>query len=285
MRFVLAKCWQRVRDRKQNIMIQSSSSEPSRARARVALVSVRAALSAAGIVGQASYPSRVPIEAMTIRQALASCEQAAGELLLEAQGQTDITLAGACVRKLVARMAADGRPVSDTTQADAVAAGCLALVQWRQHGEIGERLAARVAWRAVVDEVSADCLGDSVPVHTVADDWLWANRAQGDESRPERAARLKVERLARTRHARLLRRLANLPPGRGKRKEAVERVGRAAVFLLQGERLDTAAAMAGFKARADGHGKSKNHGDALIQAVKRIGLIGEGFAIRRARRN
>lgn len=227
--------------------------------------------------------SRVPIEAMTIPQALASSEQAAGPLLLEAQGLTDVALALACVRKLVARMAADGRPVSDTTQADSVGAACLALTQWRQRDDIGERLAARVAWRAVVDEVSDDCLGDSVPVHTVADDWLWFHRAQRDESRPERAARFKVERLAKTRHARLLRRLANLPPGRGKRKEAIERVGRAAVFLLQGERLDTAAAMAGFKAKTDR--KTGGAGDRLVEAVKRIGLIGGGFAIRRASRH
>ncbi len=261
-------------------MIQNCEDEPMRARARVALVSVGDALSAAGIAAPGGYVPRVPVEAMTIKQALATGESATGPLLLEAQGQLDIALARACVRKLVARMAADGRPVSDTTQADAVAAGCLALVQWRANGGAGERLAARVAWRAVVDEISADCLGDAVPVHTVADDWLWHNRAQGDESRQERAARLKVERLAKTRHVRLLRRLANLPPGRGKRKEAIERVGRAAVFLLQGERLDTAAAMAGF----NGSSKSKP-GDRLIEAVKRIGLIGADFAIRRARRH
>lgn len=227
--------------------------------------------------------ARVPVEAMTIKQALASIEPAAGPILLEAQGQADIALAGACVRRLVARMAADGRFVSDTTKTDAVGAACLALTQWRWTGGEGERLAARVAWRAVVDEVSDDCLGDSVPVHTVADDWLWFNRAQGDELRPERAARLLVERLAKTRHARLLRRLANLPPGRGKRKEAIERVGRAAVFLLQGERLDTAATMAGFKAKTDR--KIGGAGDRLVEAVKRIGLIGDGFAIRRVRRN
>jgi hypothetical protein len=222
---------------------------------------------------------RVPIEAMTVQQALASCEQATGPLLLEAQGQTDIVLACACMRKLVARMVADGRPVSDTTKDDAVAAACLALTQWRWNGGEGERLAARVAWRAVVDEVTADCFGDSVPVHTVADDWLWFNRAQGDESRQERAARFKVERLARTRHARLLRRLGNLPPGRGKRKEAIERVGRAAVFLLHGERLDTAAALAGFKASG-----ATRAGDRLVRSVARLGLIGDGFAIRRAHR-
>jgi len=267
-----------------NQILQSSLSPADGARARAAFVSVSDALTAAGVTFTATSKLRAPVEAMTVRQALASGEAAAGPLLLEAQGQCDIVLARACVRKLVARMAADGRPVSDTTQADAVAAACLALTQWRCKGDIGERLAARVAWRAVVDEVSDDCLGDSIPVHTVADDWLWFNRAQGDESRLERVARFKVERLAKTRHARLLRRLANLPPGRGKRQEAIERVGRAAVFLLQGERLDTAAKMAGFKARADGHGSTKNHGDALIQAVKRIGLIGERFAIRRAHR-
>jgi hypothetical protein len=216
---------------------------------------------------------------MTVRQALASFEQPVGQLLREAQGQCDLALARACVRRLVSRMAADGRPVSDTTQADAVGAACLALAQWRCAGPITERLAARVAWRAAVDEVSNDSLGESVPLHTLAEDWLWFNRAQRDESRQERAARLQVERLAGTRHAGLLRRLANLPPGRGKRKEAIERVGRAAVFLLQGERLDAAAGMAGFK----GSSKSKP-GDRLIEAVKRIGLIQDGFAIRRAHR-
>lgn len=263
-----------------NPNIQSLEKEPPGARGAGELVSVEAALTAAGIPQAIILAPRVSVEAMTIKQALAGGETAGGPLLLEAQGQMDITLARACVRRLVARMAADGRPVSDTTQQDAVAAGCLALTEWRQRGDIGERLAARVAWRAVVDEISADCLGDGVPIHTVADDWLWFNRAQGDESRLERAARLLVERLAKTRHARLLRRLANLPPGRGKRKEAIERVGRAAVFLLQGERLDTAAAMAGFK----GSSKSKP-GDRLIEAVKRIGLIGVGFAIRRASRH
>lgn len=263
-------------DRRSNQISPSSLDEPLRAGAREALVSVNDALLAAGIIPTVSQAPRIPVEAMTIRQALASGEQAAGPLLFEAQGQFDVALANACVRKLVRRMAADGRAVSDPTKADAVGSACLALTAWRWNGGEGERLAARVAWRAVVEEVSADCLGDSVSLHTLADDWLWFNRAQRDESRPERAARLKVERLARTRHARLLRRLANLPPGRGKRKEAIERVGRAAVFLLQGERLDTAAGLAGFR----GSSKSKP-GDRLIEAVKRIGLIGDRFGIRR----
>jgi len=106
-------------------------------RARVALVSVSTALTTAGITAPVGYVSRVPVEAMTVSQALASSESAAGPLLFEVQGVLDIALARACVRRLVARMAADGRPVSDTTQADAVAAGCLALTQWRQRGDMG----------------------------------------------------------------------------------------------------------------------------------------------------
>jgi hypothetical protein len=232
---------QTVSDRS-DCLLQNDSKEPSWARAQVVpMVSVGEAMRSAHVIAPLVYVSRVPIEAMNVAQALASSEQAAGPLLLEAQGQSDINLARACVRKLVARMAADGRPVSDTTKEDAIGAACLALTQWRQRGEIGERLAARVAWRAVVDEISDDTFGDSIPVHTISDDWLWFNRAQGDESRIERAARLKVERMARTRYSRLLRRMNNLPPGRGKRKEAIERVKRAAMFLLQGERLDMAA--------------------------------------------
>src|SRR5688572_26271770 len=94
--------------------IQSSSSEPRGARARVGFVSMSAALTAAGIVAPVVLKPRVPADAMPIALALASSEQATGPLLLEAQGQSDLKLARACVRKLVARMAADGRPVSDT---------------------------------------------------------------------------------------------------------------------------------------------------------------------------
>src|SRR6187455_3469296 len=93
-----------------NTNIHSLENEPPGARGAGELVSVGAALTAAGITQATTIAPRVPVEAMTIKQALASSEPAAGPLLLEAQGQMDITLARACVRKLVARMAADGRP-------------------------------------------------------------------------------------------------------------------------------------------------------------------------------
>ena len=222
-----------------------------------------------------------------MRELLASGEAPAGDLLLECQGQTDLRLAANCVHRLAARMAGAGRMVTEDERMEATAAAACALTVWRSTGagcdDAPEALAARVAWRAVVRELSRDWLGESVPLCTVADDWLWFNRAQGDESRTERAARLIVERLAKTRHTRLLRRMANLPPGRGKRKEAIERVGRAAVFLLQGERLDTAAAMAGFKPKSDR--RNGGAGDRLVEAVKRIKLIGDSFAIRRVHRH
>ena len=174
--------------------------------------------------------------------------------------------------------------VTEDERKEATAEAACALTRWRATGagcdDAPEALAARVAWRAVVRELSRDWLGESIPLCTVSDDWLWFNRAQGDESRTERAARLIVERLAKTRHTRLLRRMANLPPGRGKRKEAIERVGRAAVFLLQGERLDTAAAMAGFRPSG-----ATRAGDRLVRSVVRLGLIGEGFALRRVHRH
>jgi hypothetical protein len=139
-----------------------------------------------------------------------------------------------------------------------------------------ETLAARVAWRAAVRELSRDWLGESIPLCTVSDDWLWFNREQRDESRTERAARLRVERLAASRQLRLLRRLDNLPLGRGKRGAVIDKLRAAAVALLSGLRLDEAATLAGFKASG-----RTNAGARLLHACKRLGLIGDGFAVRR----
>lgn len=195
-------------------------------------------------------------------------------------GARDIELAKRCAAKLARRIRADGREISQASVDDATGAGVLALVQWRLGAGAGENSAARVAWRAVVDDMSRDTIGTStVCVHTVDEDWLWFNRSQGDESREERAARFKVERMAARRIQRLAYRVAQLPAGRGKRKEVIERVQRAATFLVQGETLDEAAKLAGFNASGDSRA-----GDRLIQAVKRLGLIGDGFAIRRASR-
>ena len=128
-------------------------------------------------------PVALGVEARSISNALASCERPAGALLLECQGQFDIGLAWRCARKLAARMAGDGRVTNEVTTADAAAAACLALTVWRSTGRGAdgqvESLAARVAWRAVVLDISADTLGDSVALHSVSDDWLFAQASRG----------------------------------------------------------------------------------------------------------
>jgi hypothetical protein len=142
-----------------------------------------------------------------------------------------------------------------------------------------EILAARGAWRAVLRELSRDWLGESVSLSSVSDDWLWQNAEQADNSRAELAACLKVERAALGRKALLLRRLDNIPDGRGRRAETICKLQCAATSLLDGSSLDDAATTAGFKA----HGRNK--ADHLLMACKRLGIIAplqtrEGFTVR-----
>lgn len=267
---------------------ENFSNHTNRARGTgTGLVSVFDALAGAGIKVSAPSSRRIALgsEAMTIAQALASVEQPCGTLLLECQGVRDLALAQSCVSKLAKRMQADGREVNDDTRADAIAASAYALTVWRHTGTgpdgQPETLAGRVAWRAAVKEISRDTFGDSIQIHTVSDDWLWWNAAQGSESRAERAARFWVERAAKLRQKSLIRRLASMPAGRGKRAETIERIGNAAAMLLTGETLDNAAAMAGFK----GNDKSRvKPGDRFKHACKRIGLAVGQFDARTSTR-
>jgi len=244
------------------------------------LESLGDALTAAGMADTGTPKAGAGVASMTVRELLASGETPAGGLLLECQGQFDLTLAGNCVARLAARMAGSGRVVTDDERKEAIAAAACALTVWRATGAgcdgEPETLAARVAWRASVRELSRDWLGESIPLCTVSDDWLWFNREQRDESRTERAARLRVERLAASRQLRLLRRLDNLPAGRGQRAAVIDKLRAAAVALLAGLRLDEAATLAGFKASG-----RTGAGARLLHACKRLGLIGDGFAVRR----
>ena len=146
-------------------------------------------------------PRAAGVEAMTIAQALSSCERAAGPLLRECQGQADLALSDSCARKLAGRMRGAGATVSAADVEDATGAGCLALQVWRTTGagaDGAERLAARVAWRGAVVCMSSDRFGESsVSFETVTDGDLWAAAEFTSESRAERAARLRVERAAR----------------------------------------------------------------------------------------
>ena len=258
-----------------------------RARARAGLASLGDALTAAGVCASgepmAERARALGVDMMPVRDALASGEQPSGGLLLEAQGQMDLAIADACARKLAARMRVNGKHVNEDTIRDATGAGALALTQWRTTGAgvDGERetLAARVAWRAVVVEISRDTLGESIPLQAVSEDWLWHNAEQHDESRAERAARFKVERQATTRQLRLFRRLANLPCPNSKRVQVIEKVGNAASLLLTGMTLEEAASAAGFKARRSGAGRGQHSaGDAFCQALRRLGFQIRGHA-------
>jgi hypothetical protein len=243
------------------------------------LESIGDALASAGVCDSAAPMARQihvgDVDTMPIRDALASAAQPAGGLLLEAQGQHDLALSRNCADKLAGRMRASGAEVNQDIIADATGAGALALTQWRATGAgvdgEPETLAARVAWRAVVRAMSADRFGDSLSINTVSDDWLWHNAEQRDESREERAARFKVERMAATRQLRLCRRLASLPSGRGNRAAVIERVNVAAQLMLGGARLDEAAAAAGFNARGEGRARH-SAGDAFCTALRRLGF-------------
>jgi hypothetical protein len=217
------------------------------------------------------------IEARGIGSALASVEQPPGELLLECQGQFDLALATRCARKLAGRMAADGHEVNEVSIEDAIGAGVVALAVWRSTGRGGadgepETLPARVAWRGVVRSLSSDTLGESVALHSVGDDWLFA-QALPQESRVERLVRWSIERRALGRSALLVRRVEALKAkgGRGRRAQVVERVGQAAALLLAGDNLEVAAGRAGFK--------SSGHTSAVHRLARSLRALGVGVGV------
>jgi len=251
------------------------------------------------------------LAARSVGAALASCEAAAGPLLRECQGQADLALVRRCAFKLAGRMELDGRrfvrPLGDDPNIrDAIGAGLRALVVWRAGAGVardadggervefaalpavgqadaawqrdGERVeyltaAARVAWRAVVESISADTCGESVPLSSIGEDWL-ASVAMPGESRAERLARLKVERMAAGRAALLVRRVEAIKASGGRVRRSADKIGHAAALLLAGEPLDAAAAAAGFKASAKrgGRGGGTSAGDRLCQALRRCGV-------------
>jgi hypothetical protein len=212
----------------------------------------------------------------------------------ELQGQFDLARCWSQVERLAAAMRRDGRECSDTTKADAASAGALALARWRAIGARHPQARLRgtvgaVAWRAVVREVASDQLGDAVTLaNMTAEDWhgsaLPLPQLRGDDSRGDRASRLLFERARAKRVGLLQRRLASLTAaaGRGangaRRREAVERVGRAVLLLLHGDNLDCAAVAAGFTASQGTHGTVRA-GDRLLQAARRLGL-GVQFTVR-----
>jgi hypothetical protein len=204
-------------------------------------------------------------------------ELAAGPLFSAIQGQCDLERARACAAKLARSMRVSGRHVSEATIDDGTGAGVLAVLQWRNGEDMpgADQGAAGVCWRAVVASMSADGLGDTVPLFDMTADGLAGSSLPlpgQHEDRQDKATRLVYERTRAKRPALLARRIEHLKAtrgGRGKRAEAWDKLHRAAVGLLAGQCADEAASAAGF---TGGNGTHATPGDRLRQAARRLGF-------------
>ena len=126
---------------------------------------------------------------------------------------------------------------------------------------------ARIAWRAIVDSVSADALGDSLQIAAFRRDYYefisGARDWRGLEPEQRRARRLatidfKTEQLA---------------AGRGRRAALAAKVKHAAVLMLNGTQCDAACMAAGFKpAQAQGASGSRSSSNTMAAALRRAGL-------------
>src|ERR1043166_6013539 len=107
--------------------------------------------------------SEESLDFVSIGAALQSRFIPAGPLLHECQGQQTLATAKRQAARLAGGMSKAGRGMSDTSQADAVGAGAAAVVAWRNGAELdgGERGAAGVSWRAVVQSVAFDWFGEA----------------------------------------------------------------------------------------------------------------------------
>jgi hypothetical protein len=221
------------------------------------------------------------IDCIPVDVAVRGQSQPGGPLLLEVQGQSDMSIAERQAGSLGQQMKLKGL-CSDTTIADGVSAGLVALTQWHNGQDVdgGTGSAESVSWRAVQTSMGADTFGDTVTLSEFTPDSLASSMLPlpqliGDDSREDRAARLLFERARVKRPALLHRRLAAIKAqgGRGKRGELVERVGRACLLMLQGESFERAAELAGFKGAKGGAGRGNiRAGDRLARAVRRLGI-------------
>lgn len=211
------------------------------------------------------------LEPGSMAEELASRAQPVGPLLSEIQGQHDLRLAQSCARRLKSKIEGCGGTVNTDTEHDAAGAGVLALAQWRDGAGTGT--AARLCWRAVERSISADTLGSSVEITSVGEDWLAAQIEPlaatlcGLDTRDDIARRWRAERA----RGRLASRVAGWVTARSgqsaRRRELVDRIGRAMVLLLQGSSLDDAAEAVGFAGVVS---QRKTAGDRLTRAVRAV---------------
>jgi hypothetical protein len=129
------------------------------------------------------------------------------------------------------------------------------------------RTAARVAWRAVVDSVARDTLGETPAQAAMARDWVeWSSGARDWRGlTPAQRARRRLASVEAMRD--------KLASGRGRRAELADKVKHSALLMLNGTSADDAAAAAGFKANPGG-GRSGRTSSSLrlAAALRRAGL-------------
>lgn len=213
------------------------------------------------------------VDSLPVGVALGASVLAAGPLLAEVQGQRVLSMAHGMADKLARQMRRDGRHVSEATIEDGASSGAAAVVVLlNQVGPTVQPVDVRsVCWRAVVDSMSSDNLGESVTLGDMSPDDLAGSALPLPgwyEDRTDRASRLAFERARGRRGGLLARRVEVIKSkgGRGRRADLVDKVHRAAVLLLHGHTLDDAAEQAGFKSSG-----RTSAGDRLAQAVRRLG--------------
>lgn len=216
------------------------------------------------------------VDRLPVAVALRSRGWAAGPLLSEVQGADDLAMARGMAARLAATMRRKGLAPSEATQEDGAGAGVLAVARWRA-GEDGDGGAAGVCWRAVVREMSADLLGDSLSLSDITPEGLFGSALPlpgVHETREDRAARLLFERTRAARPGRLAVRMdwfRAVAGVKGKRRALLDRIQAAAGALLQGVPVDDAAQGAGFRPSGKGRGAVRA-GDQFARAVRRLGV-------------
>ena len=185
---------------------------------------------------------RESIGQVPVTDALQGQWQPGAALLLEVQGQADLTMAERQAAKLGRKMAAKGL-VSDSTIQDGVSDGVFALTAWRNQITVqsgAEAAPGLVCWQAVQQSMSRDTYGDTVPLadfslEQLASSALPLPQLVGDDSRQDKAARLIFARARARRPALLPGRIAALKAqgGRGKRQDTIDRIGRACLLMAE----------------------------------------------------
>jgi hypothetical protein len=136
-------------------------------------------------------------------------------------------------------------------------------------------MAAFIAWRALVDSVTDDNLGESASVQAAAADfYAWAAMANniGDMSRLIFEG-LTVEHRNARRLARVEQVFDRLASGRGRRKQLAAKAKHATLLMLNGTSGDAAAVAAGFKgSKAGGGSGEKSASNRMASALRRAGV-------------